>query len=64
LKCSQNEYAQKLRNKETQFQLAKKTRKGINTVMVTTFGTKGTHAIGLVTNNVTMDCFFKYPPNQ
>lgn len=53
------EYANKLRNKETQFKNDTKTKKGINTVMITTWGTKGTHGIGLVTNDITMDCFFE-----
>jgi AAA+ ATPase superfamily predicted ATPase len=53
------DYAAKLRNKETQYKKDTKTKKGINTVMLTTWGTKGTHAIGLVTQSITMDCLFE-----
>jgi AAA+ ATPase superfamily predicted ATPase len=52
-------YAKNLRNKETQFLADTKTRKGINTVMITTWGTKGIHGTGLVANSITMDCLFK-----
>jgi AAA+ ATPase superfamily predicted ATPase len=52
-------YAAKLRNKETQFQTDTKTRKGISTVMLTTWGITGTHRIGLVTKSLTMECLFE-----
>lgn len=52
------EYASRLRNKETQFKNETKTRKGINTVMISTWGTRGTHSIGLVSKSITMDCLF------
>jgi hypothetical protein len=54
-----NSYADELRNKETQYKADTGTKKGVNTVMITTFGIKGKHGIGLVTNSVTMDCLFK-----
>lgn len=52
------EYSNRLRNKESEYKKDTRTRKGINTIMITTFGTKGTHGIGLVTNSITMECFF------
>lgn len=51
-------YADSLRNKETQFRTQTGTRKGINTVMITTWGTTGTHAVGLVTNSLGKECLF------
>lgn len=52
-------YAAKLRNKETQFQTDTRTKKGISTVMLTTWGITGTHRIGLVTKSLTMECLFE-----
>jgi hypothetical protein len=52
-------YADSLRNKETQFRTVTGTRKGLNTVMLTTWGIKGKHAVGLVTNSLTKECLFK-----
>ena len=52
-------YAEKLRNKETQYSLESKTRKAVNTIMMTTWGVTGTQAIGLVTKSLTMDCLFE-----
>lgn len=54
-----SQYAERLRNKETQFRLATKSRKGINTVVLSTWGTSGTSAIGLVTRNLTKECLFR-----
>lgn len=51
-------YAAKLRNKETMYKKDTKTKKGINTVMITTWGTKGTHAVGLVTSSITIESLF------
>lgn len=51
-------YANNLRNKEVQFKTSTKTRKGINTIMLTTWGIEGKHAKGLVTNSLTIDCLF------
>lgn len=51
-------YASNLRNKETQFRLTTNSRKGINTVMITTWGINGKHATGLVTNNIDKECLF------
>ena len=53
------DYAKKLRNKEAQFKAETKTRKGVNTIMITTWGASGTHAVGLVTNSLTSDCLFR-----
>lgn len=53
------DYAKKLRNKESQFQLATKSKKGLYTTAVTTWGVKGTHSIGLVTNNIKMGVLFE-----
>lgn len=54
-----SDYAGKLRNKETLYKKDTKTKKGINTVMITTWGTKGTHGVGLVTQSITMRCLFR-----
>jgi len=51
-------YADSLRNKETQLRAATGTRKGMNTVMLTTWGITGKHAVGLVTNSLTKECLF------
>jgi uncharacterized protein len=53
------DYATKLRNKESQFKTETGTRKGVNTVMITTWGIKGKNSIGLVTHNLKMECLFK-----
>lgn len=52
------DYAMKLRNKETQFRLGTGSKKGLYTTMVTTWGVKGPHSIGLVTDEVTMGALF------
>lgn len=52
------EYARKLRTKETQYKTNTKTRKGIHTVMITTWGITGKHSVGLVTQNLTMESLF------
>ena len=52
------DYAKKLRRKETQYKESTKTKKGISTIMMTTWGIKGTHALGLVSKSITMDCLF------
>lgn len=54
-----SDYAAKLRDKETQFKADTGTKKGVNTVMITTWGTTGTHGIGLVTKSLTRECLFK-----
>lgn len=51
-------YAASLRNKETQFKTDTKSRKGINTIMLTTWGIQGKHATGLVTNSLNQACLF------
>ena len=51
-------YASRLRNKETQFKTETNTRKGINTIMLTTWGIQGKHATGIVTNSMNQDCLF------
>lgn len=52
------DYAAKLRNKEAQFKIETGTKKGTNTIMLTTWGIDGTHAIGLVSKNLTIECLF------
>lgn len=54
-----SDYAHKLRNKETQYKVDTKTRKGISTVMITTWGTTGKHGLGLVTKSISMECLFR-----
>ena len=51
-------YADALRNKEEQFKITTNSRKGVNTIMLTTWGVDGKHAKGLVSQNLTMDCLF------
>lgn len=50
--------ARNLRNKEMQFRTETNTRKGVNTIMLTTWGIEGKHAKGLVTNSLTHECLF------
>ena len=51
-------YASSLRNKETQFKEETGTKKGINTIMLTTWGIQGKHATGLVIKSLTQECLF------
>lgn len=53
------EYAAKLRSKESEFRDYTKTKKGIQTVIISTWGAKGVHATGLITHNLTHDCLFQ-----
>lgn len=52
-------YANTLRRKETQFKTVTGTKKGVHTIMLTTWGIEGKHAIGLVTKSLTMECLFQ-----
>jgi hypothetical protein len=52
-------YASELRKKESVFRSSSRTRKGINTIMLTTWGITGNHAVGLVTNSLNQACLFK-----
>ncbi len=52
-------YAATLRKKETQYIKTTKSKKGINTVMLATWGITGKHSIGLVTKSLTIECLFK-----
>ncbi|MBT6836783.1 MAG: hypothetical protein HOA61_12135, partial [Bacteroidetes bacterium] len=53
-------YLQGLRNRENQFRASTKTKKGINTVMITTWGVKSNqYSLAIVTNNLTMKCLFE-----
>jgi AAA+ ATPase superfamily predicted ATPase len=54
-----SDYAMKLRNKETEFRLATGSKKGLYTTMITTWGVKGPHSLGLVTDEVKMDSLFE-----
>jgi len=51
-------YAAKLRNKATQYMRTTGTRKGVNTIMITTWGITGVDAVGLVDRDITMDALF------
>jgi len=51
-------YADSLRNKETQYRKDTGTKKGITTVMLTTWGIQGKHATGIVTKSLTQECLF------
>lgn len=54
------DYLAKLRNKETQFREATKTRKGIYTVMLTTWGLqKNQYSTAIVSSDLTMHCLFE-----
>lgn len=53
-------YLQRLRNKENQFRASTKTKKGIYTVMITTWGVKlNQYSQAIVTNSLTMNCLFE-----
>ncbi|NVK66388.1 MAG: AAA family ATPase [Flavobacteriales bacterium] len=54
-----SDYAAKLRNKEAQFRSATGTKKGLYTTMITTWGIKGKHSIGLVTSDITAEVLFQ-----
>lgn len=54
----ESDYAEKLRNKASQFYKDTNTKKGLNTIMITTWGTIGVHGIGLISNSITMDSLF------
>jgi AAA+ ATPase superfamily predicted ATPase len=51
-------YAQKLRDKEVEFKRITETKKGISTIMLTTWGVTGKHATGLVNADLTIECLF------
>jgi AAA+ ATPase superfamily predicted ATPase len=53
-------YLKKLRNKENQFRTSTKTKKGIYTVMISTWGIKpNQYSKSIISNNLTMDCLFE-----
>jgi AAA+ ATPase superfamily predicted ATPase len=53
-------YLQKLRDKENQFRVSTKTKKGIYTVMITTWGVKpNQYSQAIVTTSLTMKCLFE-----
>jgi len=52
-------YAAKLRNKENQYKKDTGTKKGVNTVMITTWGITGVDQIGLVTQSITIEALFR-----
>jgi AAA+ ATPase superfamily predicted ATPase len=55
------DYLKKLRNKETQFRAATKTKKGIYTVMITTWGVKpNQYSKAILADNLTMNCLFEH----
>ena len=51
-------YAQKLRAKEAEYRNETGTKKGITTVMLTTWGIQGKHATGIVSKSLTKECLF------
>ena len=54
------DYLDSLRNKENQFRVATKTKKGIYTTMITTWGVKtNQYSKAIVSNNLTMHCLFE-----
>jgi hypothetical protein len=53
------QHASKLRKKESEFKRSTSTRKGVHTIMLTTWGISGSHSIGLVSNSLTKACFFQ-----
>ena len=54
------EYLSRLRNKENKFRTATKTKKGIYTAMITTWGVKtNQYSKAIVANSLTMDCLFE-----
>ncbi len=54
-----SDYAKKLRNKITAFQVLTKTRKALFPTMITTYGLiENKHSTGLVQQSITMDSFF------
>ncbi len=53
-------YLDRLRNKENQFRAATKTKKGIYTAMLTTWGVKtNKYSQAIVSNNLSMHCLFE-----
>lgn len=53
-------YLQKLRNKENQFRESTNTKKGIYTVMITTWGVKSNqYSQAIIVDSLTMACLFK-----
>ncbi|MEX1191708.1 MAG: ATP-binding protein [Brumimicrobium sp.] len=53
-------YLEQLRNKENQFRTATKTKKGIYTAMITTWGVKtNQYSKAIISNNLTMHCLFE-----
>ena len=51
-------YAQKLRTKESEYKRRTKTKKAVYTIMLSTYGTTGTHSIGLVSKSLKMNILF------
>jgi hypothetical protein len=52
-------YLEKLRNKENHFRNSTETKKGISTVLMTTWGvTENKYSKAIVSNNLTKDCLF------
>jgi AAA+ ATPase superfamily predicted ATPase len=53
-------YLSQLRNKENEFRTATKTKKGIYSAFISTWGvTKNQYSKAIVVNSLTMDCFFE-----
>jgi hypothetical protein len=53
-------YLDRLRNKETQFRISRKTKKGIYTSMLTTWGINpNLYSKAIVSKSLTMQCLFE-----
>lgn len=53
-------YLRKLRQKESEYQLTTKTKKGTRMVMITTWGVKANkYSQAILSNNITMECLFE-----
>jgi hypothetical protein len=53
-------YLKKLRKKETEFKTSAKTKKGVRTAMITTWGVKeNKYSQAILVDNITMDCLFE-----
>ena len=58
------EYLKKLRKKENEFRAATKSKKGIYTVLISTWGVKqNQYSQAIVTNDIKMNCLFENKPN-
>jgi hypothetical protein len=53
------EHLRKLRKKENEFRASKRTKKSIQTILISTWGVKeNQYSSAIVTKNLTVDCLF------